>query len=310
MLRSGKLLEKQKGFTVPDSGSNATTRYQGQAANGYLRYRNARTGSYSFGFTLEKDAGEKFWKWEARKQIFGIDFTSFHAQIMNRGKLKNLIMGDYQVQAGQGMILGAGFSLGKGSEVIRTVYRSTLGIRPYTSVMEANFLRGVAATYAVNPHIDLTAFYSATRRDASQEQVSDEIITTSLPISGYHRTPSEREKHNILAERNAGLHILYKPSSQKGQLGFTLLHTSYHSTIRKRDIPYNRLNFRVNKTSLPVPTATTGGKIFTFLGKLQFPKAVVRVQWPALSPGWERNGTCRCWPDGTRGVFTHSTEIL
>jgi hypothetical protein len=243
MLRSGKLLEKQKGFTVPDSGSNATTRYQGQATNGYLRYRNARTGSYSFGFTLEKDAGEKFWKWEAGKQIFGIDFTSFHAQIMNRGKLKNLIMGDYQVQAGQGMILGAGFSLGKGSEVIRTVYRSTLGIRPYTSVMEANFLRGVAATYAINPHIDLTAFYSATRRDASQEQVLDVIITTSLPISGYHRTPSEREKHNILPEHNAGLHILYKPPSQKGQLGFTLLHTAYHSTIRKRDLPYNRYEF-------------------------------------------------------------------
>ncbi|WP_229240394.1 helix-hairpin-helix domain-containing protein [Dyadobacter sp. SG02] len=244
MIRSGKLIERQKGFAPLDSNSNSVTRYQGSPFNGYLRYRNARSGAYSIGITLEKDSGEEIWHWNARKQIFGIDYTSFHAQILHRGRLKSLIIGDFQMQAGQGMITGAGFSLGKGSEVIRTVYRSTTGLKPYTSTTEANFFRGVAASWSITTRTDLTILISKTKRDATQEP--DSIysgITTSLPITGYHRTPSEIEKHHILREQNMGMHFVHRFSSQKGQIGLTMLHTIYNSYIRKRDLPYNRYEF-------------------------------------------------------------------
>ena len=246
MLRSGKLLEQQKGFSEIDSASRSTTRYQGKALYGYLRYRYARTGSYSLGISLEKDSGEKWWEWNPKRQIFGADFSSFHVQIMNRRKLKNLIIGDFQMQAGQGLIMAAGFSLGKGSEVIRTTYRSTLGLRPYTSVLEANYFRGIAATFAVTKRIDVTTFFSKTKRDASLDNVSDdpdEQIISSLLISGYHRTATEREKHGIIPEQNIGFHALYKMLSQRGQLGFTLLNTSFKSHLKKKDEPYNRFEF-------------------------------------------------------------------
>jgi hypothetical protein len=244
MFRSGKLMEQQKGFAPLDSNSSSTTRYQGAPFNGYLRYRNARSGAYSFGITLEKDAGEEIWHWNARKQIFGIDYTSFHAQIIGRGRLKNLIIGDFQMQAGQGMITGAGFSLGKGSEVIRTVYRSTTGLKPYTSATEAHFFRGIAATWSVTTHTDVTILISKTKRDATREPDSiHSDITTSLPITGYHRTPSEIEKHNVLREQNIGLHLMHRLPSQKGQIGLTMLHTGYDSFIQKRDFPYNRYEF-------------------------------------------------------------------
>jgi hypothetical protein len=244
MYRSGKLLEQQKGFTTLDSNSSSTTRYAGRPFSGYLRYRNARTGAYSFGITLEKDSGEKMWHWNAGKQIFGMDYTSFHAQVIDRGKLKNLIVGDFQMQAGQGMVVGAGFSLGKGSEVIRTVYRSTTGLKPYTSATEANFFRGIAASWSVTQRTEITILVSSTKRDAAQD--TDSIyssITTSLPVTGYHRTPSEIEKHNVLREQNLGLHLLHRLASQKGQIGVTVLHTTYNSFIRKRDLPYNRYEF-------------------------------------------------------------------
>lgn len=242
MFRSGKLLEKQKGFAPLDSHS--TTRYQGSPFNGYLRYRNARSGVYSLGITLEKDSGEELWHWKSRRQIFGLDYTSFHAQIIDRGKFKNLIIGDFQMQAGQGMLLGAGFSLGKGSEVIRTVYRSTTGLKPYTSATEANFFRGIAATWAITRRTDATILFSATKRDATQDPDSiHSSITTSLPITGYHRTPFEIEKHNVLTERNIGLHLLHKLTAQKGQIGLTMLHTRYDSFIQKRDVLYNRYEF-------------------------------------------------------------------
>lgn len=246
MLRSGRLLEQQKGFSEIDTSSRSTSRYQGKALYGYMRYRYARTGSYSFGLSMEKDSGEEWWEWKPKRQIFGADFTSFHAQIMNRGKLKNLIIGDFQMQAGQGLIMAAGFSLGKGSEVIRTTYRSTLGLRPYTSVLEANFFRGIAATYALSKQFDLTTFYSRTKRDASIDNITDdpdELIISSLLTSGYHRTQTEREKHGIIPEQNVGLHALYKMPSQRGQLGLTMLNTTYGSRLRKKDIAYNRFEF-------------------------------------------------------------------
>lgn len=244
MLRSGKILETLKGFSAVDTTTQSATRYQGNPLYSYLRYRNARTGVYSLGLTFEKDSGEKWWNWKPGRQIFGTDFLSFHAQIMNRRKLKNLIIGDFQMQAGQGMVMAAGFSLGKGSEVIRTTYRSTLGLRPYTSVLEANFFRGIAATYAPTKQIDVTGFYSRTRRDARVDDHSEENIISSLLISGYHRTPAERLKQNTIPEQNIGFHGLYRIPSQKGQVGITILHTHYGSYLLKKDEPYNLFEFK------------------------------------------------------------------
>jgi hypothetical protein len=246
ILRSGKLLEQQKGFSEIDSNSRSTSRYAGKPFYGYLRYRYARTGMYSFGLAIEKDAGEKWWNWNPGRQILGPDFSSFHAQILNRGRLKNFIVGDFQMQAGQGLVMAAGFSLGKGTEVIRTTYRSTLGLKPYTSSLEANYFRGIAATYSFTKQIDVTGFYSRTRRDASLDNVSDdpdEVIVSSLLISGYHRTQTEREKQAIIPEQNIGLHAVYKLSSQKGQLGLTFLKTDYGVTLQKKDVPYNHFEF-------------------------------------------------------------------
>lgn len=252
LLRSGRVLEKQKGFSALDTSSRSVSRYQGRPLYGNVRYRFARAGVYSFGFTMENDAGEVL-GWQPEKQIFGADFTSFHAQIMNRGKLKNLIIGDYQMQAGQGLVMSGGFSLGKGSEVIRTTYRSTLGLRPFTSVLEAGFFRGAAATYAVHKQVNITAFYSYTRRDGNltgSEEIQDELTVSTLQISGYHRTQTERQNHGAIGEQNAGFHALFKLPSQRGQLGITVLNTFYSATLRKKDDLYNKFEFQGNQNTV------------------------------------------------------------
>ncbi|MCF0062141.1 helix-hairpin-helix domain-containing protein [Dyadobacter chenwenxiniae] len=241
IVRSGQLMEKQKGFLPADSGSTAS-RYNGKPLYGYLKYRNSRAGVYSYGFSMEKDAGETWWNWNVKRQILGSDFSSFHAQIMNQGKIKNLIVGDYQMQTGQGLVMAAGFSLGKGAEVISAAYRSTLGLKPYTSALESNFFRGTAATFSISKHFELTTFYSYAKRDATVSNDNDHIAS-SLPVTGYHRTASERDKHNNLSEQNIGTHLLFKLPSRAGQLGLTLLNTNYNMTLQKRNAAYNRYEF-------------------------------------------------------------------
>ncbi|CAG5071879.1 hypothetical protein DYBT9623_03858 [Dyadobacter sp. CECT 9623] len=244
LLRSGRILETQKGFSPLDSTSKAVTRYLGNPYNAFLRYRNARTGYYSFGVTLEKDAGEKWLAWKPKRHILGTDFTSFHAQLLNRGKIKNLIIGDYRMQTGQGMVMGAVFSLGKGSEVIKTAYRSTLGFKPYTSSGEADFFRGAALTLRIGKKTDFSMMYSKVKRDATLDMGAEgKIFATSLPLTGYHRTLTENEKHNNFSEQNAGVHFLHQFPSEKGQVGITALHTYYEAPIRKRGALYNEFEF-------------------------------------------------------------------
>jgi hypothetical protein len=252
LLRTSTLLEKQKGFTAVDTTTRSNTRYTGSPWYTYVRYRYARTGAFSFGLNLEKDAGEKAWYWNPSRQIFGPDFTSFHAQILNRGKLKNLIIGDFQLQVGQGLALGAGFSFGKGAEVIRTTYRSTTGIRPYTSSVEANYFRGIAATYQLTNQIAFTSFFSRMKRDGnpSSTEEGDEQSVASLPISGYHRTPQERLTQNTIVEQNTGIHVLFTPTKKHAQIGITTLHTLYNIDLQKKDVPYHLFEFSGNQNLL------------------------------------------------------------
>jgi hypothetical protein len=96
LLRISQTLEEKKGFSPPTKTS--IVRYADSPVKSLLRYKYANPKNLSIGFTIEKDEGENNWT----------DFTSFHVQIQNKGILKNLIVGDYQLQMGQGLATGEG----------------------------------------------------------------------------------------------------------------------------------------------------------------------------------------------------------
>ena len=245
ILRYERTPELLKGFSnaEADKKGNLPTRYLGDAGQWYMRYRYSRPRAFSVGFTLEKDPGETF-GWQPDQRKHGVDYVSFHAQVQNRGRWRNLLVGDYQIQVGQGLVLSAGFVLGKSAETVQTVRRPTLGARPYTSLTEYGYFRGATATYAIHPNLDLTLLAARNRRDANTAAgaVGEEIIATSIQTSGLHRTPSELADMGSLLETNVGAHLLYHTPSQF-QLGLTVLQTTYDKTFRKRDLTYNRYEF-------------------------------------------------------------------
>ena len=44
-----------------------------------------------------------------------MDYWSFHFMLERQGKFRRVIVGDFQLQFGQGLLFGAGFSVGKGA---------------------------------------------------------------------------------------------------------------------------------------------------------------------------------------------------
>jgi hypothetical protein len=243
LLRYETILEDKKGFLPKED--NTDTRYVGNKGKYYTRFRVSHVNDFSIGFTAEKDAGEQI-IWDSKTKRYGADYYSGHIQLQNQGALKNVIIGDYQIQYGQSLLLGAGFNVGKGAETITTVRRSNLGIKPYTSVIETNFFRGGAATVGITKNLEFTGFFSRLNQDASikEDTLERETFITSIQQSGFHRTPSELGAKDQVVERNYGGTLIYKSARDGFNIGSTILVNDFSTSLIRADRIYNSFEFR------------------------------------------------------------------
>ena len=247
-LRYERVLQQRQGYTPPTNyQGQPTTRYLGSADKLLIRYRVSHTKDFSLGFSLEKDAGEQV-IWNPRNGQFGADYVSAHLLLQERGRLKALALGDYQLQFGQGLLLSSGLSVGKGGETITTLRRSSVGVRAYSSLLENSFFRGGAATYQVAPTVQTTAFVSHKNVDANLQQSLDSLaqfdeFTSGLLYTGFHRTASELANRHRLAETVGGGNATYTSRNGNLAIGATGVFTHYGTAILKRPEPYNHFEF-------------------------------------------------------------------
>ncbi|MCS6968807.1 MAG: helix-hairpin-helix domain-containing protein [Cytophagales bacterium] len=259
IYRHSRILEKQQGYlplTPSDTLPNGApqTRYLGLPDKVYARLRVSHLRDFSLGLTVEKDAGEPI-IWNPTKRQYGMDFWSAHVAIYNRHRLKTLVIGDYLIQAGQGMLLAAGFTLGKGAETITTIRRSNTGIKPYTSVVENGFFRGVAATINWGK-FDITPFVSLARRSGnvqfseldtlSEMDVLAQAFANSIIPTGFHRTERELATKNTIRETTAGITATYRSANRSLEAGITALSTRFSTFLQPIDRIYNRFEFKGN----------------------------------------------------------------
>ncbi|GAB2862910.1 hypothetical protein [Hymenobacter ruber] len=247
-LRYERVLQQRQGYTPPTLyQGQPTTRYLGSADKMLIRYRVSHTKDFSVGFSMEKDAGEPL-VWNPKNGQFGADYVSAHLLIQERGKLKSLALGDYQLQFGQGLLLSSGLGVGKGAETITTLRRSSVGVRAYSSLLENAFFRGGAATYQVAPTVQVTGFVSHKNVDANLQQSQDSLaqydeFTSGLLYTGFHRTASEIANRHRLAETVGGGNATYTSRDGNLAIGATGVFTHYGTPILKRPEPYNYFEF-------------------------------------------------------------------
>ena len=168
-----------------------------QQANGYrgdplyhrIRYQIGNNRHFQAGLRLEKDAGERF-------------YDSYGAYVMlhDVGILQRAIVGDYRIGFGEGLVMGGSVWNSKSTPPLKTQG----GIRPMRGMDEVNFLRGAAVTLSLGRSINLSAFGSYRRRDATLTS-SGEVQT--LLTGGYHRTSSEWERRRNVGSTVLGGHV-------------------------------------------------------------------------------------------------------
>jgi hypothetical protein len=187
--RWGRTLEPRVGDD-PERATSGLSHYSGSPDRQLFRYRWHHYNRFSVGMTLEKDPGEPF---AAPHQPLGFDFVSAHAHLRFNGMLEEIFVGDFSIEAGQGLLLWNSLAMGKTAAAV-DIRRYGRGLRAYTGTDENRFFRGAAASFRIQSNIKWQVFWSQNRSSAT---VTDSGFAT-MRTSGLHRTPTEiQNRHNL-----------------------------------------------------------------------------------------------------------------
>lgn len=248
--------------------TNAYTLEEGFAGSRdkvYARYRFRYRNRLSFGITTEKDPGEKFWS----DSINQPDFLSAHFQYASKKFLRQVVIGDYQLQVGQGLTFWSGFGTRKSAFMATSIKRFGRGLVPYTSTEENNFLRGTAVKIG-SDKLQLAVFGSAKKVDANrqvlQDSLGEELAFSSIQTSGLHRTTNEIENHDALHEQVGGARVNFGYKNVK--LGLTGILTRYDGDFSARPQLYQSFQgINSNSANAGFDYDIAFGK-FNFFGEL------------------------------------------
>ena len=172
--------------------------YRGNSNYHSLRYQVKSMHRITAGFQIEKDAGEDYF-----------DYISGYAMLNQIGKIRTLIVGDFKLSFGQGLVINNGMSFGKSAGWGLFSNASVAhGIRKHSSMSESNHFRGAAIDYTLGENSHFTAFLSYQNVDGTLRTNNNNAIS-SLKTDGLHRTLLERSKKGIVHELSAGGNYSY-----------------------------------------------------------------------------------------------------
>jgi competence ComEA-like helix-hairpin-helix protein len=184
----------------------------------------------SLHITQQKDAGERM------DGKLGFDYTSFSLALRNIMRLHEIVIGDYSLSFGQGLLLWNGFGFGKGSSVVNGPVRNGRGVHSYGSSDENHFLRGIAFTYGKK--LQTTFFLS--RRNLSASVIAGDTVRNPS-MTGLYRTPTELKRRYNTGTNLAGTHIAY--NTQLGEVGLTGYYMWFNRYIEAGSSIYQYYDF-------------------------------------------------------------------
>lgn len=193
------------------------------------------------GWTAEKDAGESFF---CRSNPYGFDYNAFYLSYKNKGWLQQLLLGDYQLQFGQGLAMGMGFQM-QGSDPDAVDKEGKM--KPHTSSNESQFLRGVSLRIRLLPKGSLYLYVSRKSLDASISETDSLVFAEKLQYTGYHRTVAELEKEKAMVQSLYGVYYSYAWNAFRLGIGGSYLLLS--SPLKQNLKFYNQFKFNDQQSS-------------------------------------------------------------
>lgn len=233
LLRYGQVLEKQAGYD-----QLSEKHYLGSPMRLAFKYQFSTQDKLSIAISGEKDAGEQFFK---GAQKYGFDFYSAYLCLKNIGVLKKMVIGDFRLDLGQGLVMGSTLMSGKGGGIGNVRHFAGM-IKPVAPFNESTALRGVSATVG-NYHYTGTMFAAYRQYDGNVnvDEDSNRVFEGSLSSSGYHRTEAELDKSNNLRAWVMGGDFLYR--SRIFRIGARVVYTLFDAEVLPTGRVYQQYAF-------------------------------------------------------------------
>ncbi|MDR0766333.1 MAG: helix-hairpin-helix domain-containing protein [Odoribacteraceae bacterium] len=239
-------------------------RFQGPAWGTLLKYK-VDGGSFQAGITLENDAGEGYF---SRHQGTGFDFLSAHAAARVSRVVERVIVGDYRLQLGQGLVAWNGFARGKSLAALGNE-KAARGVIPYTSADENCFARGIAVVTRPLDGLTTTLFWSSKRMDArvvERDTLEPENAWgATIDESGYHRDLPEIRRKHALKEMAGGVSVNYNHALFR--VGTHALYYNFSPQLKVGEREYQRYNDSGRRRFLAGIDYKSGFAGFYFFGE-------------------------------------------
>lgn len=206
-------------FKAPLYHQQDDDKYLGPSCKHWIRYSFHYGQRVSFGLAAAQDEGEPFFK---GKNKYGYDFYTGYLMLKDIGRLQALVIGRYRLRIGMGLVLNNSFGLGK-LATMTTLMNASSRISGHISRTESNYLQGTAGTVRIGKNIDVTAFVSYRKIDATLNKDSSSVAT--ILKSGYHRTLSEMNRRRNTSQMLVGGHFNWAANGY--HIGLTGLYASF-----------------------------------------------------------------------------------
>lgn len=226
------------------------TRYAGNPVRYYERATYS-SNHMTANLTLEKDPGE------VMDGKLGFDYSSGSLSMKDIGLIRKIVLGDYRLSFGQGLVLWNGSSFGKGSDVTGGPVKNSTGIRGYRSSDENHFFRGLGLT--IGEKWQNSIFISD--RNFSSSVISGDTVRFSS-MTGLYRTSTERERRYNNRNVLLGGHSSY--AFRNGVIGATGYVSEFDKYIEHGTAMYQRNDFQGREA------ASAGVDFDWFPGKLDW----------------------------------------
>ncbi len=234
-----KPIQSSKGFKEPKV-------FAGTNEKMVCRYHFNKNNQYSLNIIGEKDIGEPFFSKSKNignsKPPLLFDYISGNFEYKPQRLLKKILLGDYQLQFGQGLCMWSNYALNK-SLYINDLIKYAGGIKANTSANENRFFRGIACTFKIKS-LNISFFYSNKYRDAN---LITDTTFSSLQNTGLHRTTNELTDKHSLKEKIRGGNIQFNHGNLK--LGATYYRQEFDKHFILNDQLSQKFNFtgKINK---------------------------------------------------------------
>ncbi len=227
--------------------------YNGSPLYNRVQYRLQSMNHLLVGLSGEKDAGEPF------TTPLGYDSYGGYFGLKDLKCLRTLIVGDYKLGFGEGLVVNNGFSLGK-------AYASTpsRGIKANNAVDEYSYFRGAALALRLR-NVETTVWVSCRSLDAT---LNSDGEAQTLITNGYHRTNNELSKKGNLKSLLTGGDISWQ--AHGFQLGATGYYQHFSLPLTPGDAAYRAYYPRGDKFGVLGAHYGYGNRWFVFSGETAY----------------------------------------